>query len=57
MNGVLQYLIQHPLLLAPILVVAAALVFAILKRLLKVAVILLIAGALYVLLVRYMGGL
>jgi hypothetical protein len=55
-NGILQYLLHTPILLVPILILVAALVFAILKKLLKMAVILFIAGALYVLLMRYLGG-
>lgn len=56
MNGILEYLLHTPILLVPILILAALLVFAILKKLLKIAVVLLIAGAMYVLLVRYLGG-
>lgn len=55
MTGVLEYLLAHPVLLLPLLVAGAMAVFAILKRLLKVAAILAIAGFLYVLLVEYMG--
>ena len=56
MTGILDYLLANPILLAPVLLVAAMLVFAILKKLLKIAAILAIAGGLYLLLVRYMGG-
>ncbi|MEQ9397642.1 MAG: hypothetical protein RJQ04_00595 [Longimicrobiales bacterium] len=55
MDGILDYLLANPILLAPILLVAAMFVFAILKKLLKLAAILVIAGALYVLLVDYAG--
>ena len=55
MTGIVQYLLANPLLLAPILLLAAMLVFAILKRLLKLAMIVAIAGALYLLLVEYVG--
>jgi hypothetical protein len=55
-NGILEYLLHTPILLVPILLLAALLIFAILKKLLKIAVVLLIAGGLYVLLVRYLGG-
>ena len=51
----LDYLLANPILLAPILLVAAMFVFAILKKLLKLAAILAIAGALYVLLMDYAG--
>jgi hypothetical protein len=55
-NDMLQYLLHTPALLIPILILVAALVFAVLKKLLKMAVILVIAGGLYVLLMRYLGG-
>ncbi len=50
------FLLAHPILLVPILLLAAMVVLAVLKKLLKIAAVLLIAGALYVLLVRYFGG-
>ena len=56
MNGILDYLLANPIVLAPVLLVAAMVVFAILKKLLKIAAILAIAGGLYVLLVRYVEG-
>lgn len=56
MEGVVQYLLANPILLAPLLLLVAAGIFALLKKLLKVAVIILIAGALYVALMNYMGG-
>jgi hypothetical protein len=56
MSDVIEYLLANPVFLIPILLLAAMLVFAILKRLLKVAVIVVIAGVLYVLLVEYFGG-
>jgi len=52
---VVEYLLANPLFLAPILLVVAVLVFAVLKRLLKLAAILAIAGVLYVLLLEYVG--
>ena len=55
MSGVLDFLLANPLFLVPILLIAATMVWALLKKLLKMAVILLIAGALYVLLVEYVG--
>ena len=55
MTGVVDYLLANPLFLAPILLLVAMLVFAVLKRLLKVAMILAIAGVLYVLLLEYFG--
>jgi hypothetical protein len=56
MIGIVEYLLAHPIYLAPILLMAAMLVFAILKKLLKMAVIVAIAAGLYLLLVRYFGG-
>ena len=55
MTGVVEYLLANPLFLAPILILAAMLTFAVLKRLVKVAMILMIAGALYMLLLEYVG--
>lgn len=54
-NDLVDFLLASPLLLVPILLVAAMMVFAILKRLLKLAAIVAIAGVLYVLLVEYFG--
>jgi hypothetical protein len=53
--GIIQYLLAHPIFLAPILLIAAMLVFAVLKKLLKMATIVAIAGGLYVLLVQHFG--
>lgn len=55
MSGILEYLLASPILLVPVLLIAAMLVFAVLKKLLKIAAILAIAGALYILLVEYLG--
>lgn len=55
MTGVVEYLLANPLFLAPVLILAAMLTFAVLKRLVKVAMILMIAGALYMLLLEYVG--
>jgi hypothetical protein len=55
MTRIVEYLLAHPIYLAPSLLLAAMLVFAILKRLLKLAAIIAIAGALYLLLVQYFG--
>ena len=55
MTGIVEYLLANPLLLAPILLLAAVLVFAVMKRLVKLAMVLAIAGALYLLLVEYVG--
>jgi hypothetical protein len=55
MTDVVEYLLANPVLLAPILFLGAILVFAVLKRLLKLAMLLVIAGALYMLLLEYVG--
>ena len=54
-SDLVAFLVATPLLLVPILLVAAMMVFAILKRLLKLAAIVAIAGVLYVLLIEYVG--
>ena len=55
MTGIVEYLLANPLYLVPILLMAAMMVFALLKKLLKVAAIVAIAGGLYVLLMEYVG--
>lgn len=55
MTGVIEYLLANPLFLIPILLLVAMMVWAILKKLLKVAAVVVIAGVLYVLLVEYFG--
>ena len=54
-TGILDTLLATPLLLVPILVIVAMAVLALLKKLLKMAAILAIAGVLYVLLMEYIG--
>jgi len=54
--GIVEYLLANPILLIPILLMGAVVVFALLKRLLKIAAIIVIAGALYVALVEYFGA-
>ncbi len=56
MTGIVEYLLANPIFLIPILLMAAMLVYAILKKLLKMAMIVTIAGVLYVVLVEYFGG-
>ena len=53
--GIIQYLLENPFFLAPILLIVAMMVFALLKRLVKMATIVAIAGGLYMLLVQYFG--
>lgn len=55
MTGIVDYLLANPLYLAPILLLAATMIFALLMKLLKLAAIVAIAGGLYVLLVEYLG--
>ena len=55
MTGVIEYLLANPVFLIPILLLVAMMVWAILKKLLKMAAVLVIAGVLYVLLVEYFG--
>jgi hypothetical protein len=54
-TGIFDFLLATPLLLVPILIILAMIAFAILKRLLKIAAVLAIAGVLYVLLVNHFG--
>ncbi len=56
MSGIIDYLMANPIFLAPILLMAAFMIYAIIKKLLKMAVILMIAGGLYLLMVEYFGG-
>ncbi len=56
MEGVVEYLMENPILLAPLLLLVSVGIYALLKKLLKVAVIILIAGALYLVLMNYMGS-
>lgn len=55
MDRITEFLIATPIVLFPILVVVAVIAFALLKKLLKMAAILAIAGMLYILLVEYFG--
>ena len=56
MAGIVDFLLANPILLIPILLLAAMLVYALLKKLLKLAAIVAIAGALYILIVEYFGA-
>ncbi len=56
LNSILEFLLANPLFLIPILVLLAMGVYAILKRLLKLAAIIAIAGAMYVVLMEYLGS-
>ena len=54
-QNVLRYLLSNPVLLVPMLGVAAMVIYGILKKLIKMAAIAAIAGGLYVLILRYLG--
>ena len=56
MEGVVEYLMANPILLAPLLLLVSVGIYALLKKLLKMAVIILIAGLLYLALMNYMGS-
>jgi hypothetical protein len=56
MQDIIDYLLANPLVLAPLLLFLAMMVFALLKKLLKMAAIVAIAGAMYLLMVEYLGG-
>ena len=55
MIGIIEFLVENPILLIPLLLIVAVLLFAVIKKLLKLLAIATIAGALYVLLVDYLG--
>ena len=54
--GIAEYLLANPIFLIPILLMAAMMIWAILKKLIKMAAIVAIAGALYLIMVEYFGG-
>ncbi len=53
--NVVEYLLARPLFLVPILLLAAVMIWAVLKKLLKMAVIVAIAAGLYLAIVQYLG--
>ena len=55
-TGIAEYLLANPMYLIPILFMVAMMVYAILKKLLKIAAIVAITGGLYVALVEYFGS-
>lgn len=56
MAGIVEFLLANPLFLIPLLLLVAMMLYALLKKLLKMAAIVVIAGALYVVLVEYFGA-
>ena len=55
MAGFIEFMLANPIFLAPFLLLAAMMVFAVLKKLFKMAASLVIAGVLYTVLVEYVG--
>ena len=55
MDDIVEFLLANPIVLMPALVVSAMVLYALLKRLLKMAAVMAIAGVLYVLLLEYLG--
>ena len=55
MIGMIEFLVENPIVLVPLLLIIAVFLFAVIKRLLKLLAIATIAGVLYVLLVNYVG--
>ncbi|MBT8335762.1 MAG: hypothetical protein KJO11_04095 [Gemmatimonadetes bacterium] len=55
MAEILEFVNARPAVLIPVVLLAAVVVFAVLKRLLKLAAILVIAGVLFVVLADYLG--
>lgn len=55
-NGIIEFLLANPLFLIPILVLLAMGLYALLKKLLKLAAIIVIAGVLYLLMMEYLGS-
>ena len=53
--NVVEYLLARPVFLVPVLLIAAVMIWAVLRKLLKAAVILAIAAGLYLALVQYVG--
>lgn len=56
MDGIVDYLLANPIFLIPILLLAAMMAYAVLKKLIKMAAIVAIAGAMYVALMEYFGS-
>ena len=54
-QNVLQFFMANPVYLVPVLAVVAMLVYSLLKKLIKLAAIVAIAGGLYLLMLRYLG--
>ncbi len=55
MIGTIEFLVENPIVLVPLLLIIAVFLFAVIKKLLKLLAIATIAGVLYILLVDYLG--
>ena len=55
MIGMIEFLVENPIVLVPLLLIIAVFLFAVIKKLLKLLAIATIAGVLYVLLGDYLG--
>ncbi len=55
MIGMIEFLVENPIVLVPLLLIIAVFLFAVIKKLLKLLAIATIAGVLYILLVDYLG--
>lgn len=55
-SSVAEYLLANPIFLIPILAMIAMMLYALLKKLLKMAAVVAIAGALYLVMVEYFGS-
>ena len=55
-SGIVDYLLANPIFLVPLLLMVAGMLYAILKKLIKMAAIVAIAGALYLALMEYFGS-
>ena len=55
MIGMIEFLVENPIVLVPLLLIIAVFLFAVIKKFLKLLAIATIAGVLYILLVDYLG--
>ena len=55
MIGTIEFLVENPIVLVPLLLIIAVFLFAVIKKFLKLLAIATIAGVLYILLVDYFG--
>ena len=55
MIGMIEFLVENPIVLVPLLLIIAVFLFAVIKKFLKLLAIATSAGVLYILLVDYFG--